>query len=98
MNLMWLKFAWQNTLRNRRRSLVTVSIAALGTAAILVAGGFALSTYQGLAEAAARSSGHLIIGKPDQFNKDEDTPLQHAMPNAVHSSGAAFRKFFAAVK
>lgn len=83
MNLMWLKFAWQNTLRNRRRSLVTVSIAALGTAAILVAGGFALSTYQGLAEAAARSSGHLIIGKPDQFNRDEDTPLQHGLDNAA---------------
>ena len=82
MNLMWLKFAWQNTLRNRRRSLVTVSIAALGTAAILVAGGFALSTYQGLSEMAARSTGHLIIGKPDQFNKDEDTPLQHGLDNA----------------
>ena len=82
MNMMWLKFAWQNTLRNRRRSLVTVSIAALGTAAILVAGGFALSTYQGLSEMAARSTGHLIIGKPDQFNKDEDTPLQHGLDNA----------------
>jgi putative ABC transport system permease protein len=81
MNLMWLKFAWQNTLRNRRRSLVTVSIAALGTAAILVAGGFALSTYQGLSEMAARSTGHLIIGKPDQFNKDEDIPLQHGLDN-----------------
>ena len=82
MNLMWLKFAWQNTLRNRRRSLVTVSIAALGTAAILVAGGFALSTYQGLSEMAARSTGHLILAKPDQFNKDEDTPLQHGLDNA----------------
>ena len=61
---MWLKFAIQNTLRNRRRSLVTVSIAALGTAAILLAGGFALSTYQALAQAAARSSGHLILGTP----------------------------------
>ncbi|WP_296445093.1 ABC transporter permease [Rhodoferax sp. UBA5149] len=82
MSTMWLKFAWQNTLRNRRRSLVTVSIAALGTAAILVAGGFALSTYKALAEAAARSTGHLIIAKPDQFNKDEDTPLQHGLDNA----------------
>ena len=35
----WLAFAVQNTLRNRRRSLVTVAIAALGTAAILLAGG-----------------------------------------------------------
>ncbi len=78
----WLKFAVLNTLRNRRRSLVTVSIAALGTAAILVAAGFALSTYQGLSEMAARSTGHLIIGKPDQFNKDEDIPLQHGLDNA----------------
>ena len=82
MNAMWLKFAWQNTLRNRRRSLVTVSIAALGTAAILVAGGFALSTYKGLSEMASRSTGHLIIGKPAQFDKDEDTPLQHGLDDA----------------
>ena len=38
----WLRFAVQNTLRNRRRSLVTIAIAALGTAAILLAGGVAL--------------------------------------------------------
>jgi putative ABC transport system permease protein len=82
MQLMWLKFAVHNSLRNRRRSLVTVSIAALGTAAILLAGGFALSTYQGLAEMAARSTGHLVIAKPAQFDKDEDTPLQHGLDNA----------------
>ena len=37
MSLKWLKFAWHNTLRNPRRSAVTVGIAALGTAAILEA-------------------------------------------------------------
>ncbi len=77
----WLKFAWLNTLRNRRRSLVTLSIAALGTAAILLAGGFALYTYQGLEQSAARSTGHLIVGNPDQFTKDEDVPLQHGLDN-----------------
>lgn len=87
MNLMWLKFAWLNTLRNRRRSLVTVSIAALGTAAILVAGGFALSTYQGLSQMAARSTGHLIIAKPEQFNRDEDVPLQHGLDNVGELRG-----------
>jgi len=76
---MWLKFATQNTLRNRRRSLVTVSIAALGTAAILLAGGFALSTYEALAQAAARTTGHLILGTPEQFARDEDTPLQYGL-------------------
>jgi putative ABC transport system permease protein len=79
---MWLKFALQNTLRNRRRSLVTVSIAALGTAGILLAGGFALYTYESLAEAAARESGHLVLGKPDQFARDEETPLQHGLDQA----------------
>lgn len=75
----WLRFAALNTLRNRRRSLVTVSIAALGTAAILLAGGFALYTYQGLAEAAARTTGHLIVGHAAQFEQDEDVPLQHGL-------------------
>jgi putative ABC transport system permease protein len=80
---MWLKFAIQNTLRNRRRSLVTVSIAALGTASILLAGGFALYTYEALAQAAARTTGHLILGKPDQFARDEDTPLQHGLDDVA---------------
>jgi len=83
MNFMWLKFAVQNTLRNRRRSLVTVSIAALGTAGILLGGGFALYTYESLAEAAARDSGHLVLGQPEQFTKDEETPLQHGLDNAT---------------
>ncbi len=75
----WLPFAVQNTLRNRRRSLVTVAIAALGTAAILLAGGFAVYTYQGLAQGAARNTGHLIVGLPSQFTKDEDQPLQYGL-------------------
>ena len=79
----WLKFAALNTLRNRRRSAVTVTIAALGTAAILLAGGFALSTYQALAQAAARTTGHLVIGQAAQFNSDEDTPLQHGLDDAA---------------
>jgi len=79
----WFDFAVRNTLRNRRRSLVTVSVAALGTAAILVAGGFALSTYESLAQMSARLSGHLILGHPAQFEQDEDTPLQHGLDDPV---------------
>ncbi len=81
--LPWLRFAWLNTLRNRRRSATTVAIAALGTAGILLAGGFALSSYHALAEAAARTTGHLVIAKPEQFSRDEDTPLQHGLDNAA---------------
>ena len=78
----WLRFAWANTLRNRRRSAVTLAIAALGTAAILLAGGFALFTYQGLAQASARTTGHLVIAKPEQFSRDEDQPLQWGLDDA----------------
>lgn len=77
--LKWLAFATHNTLRNPRRSLVTVAIAALGTAAVLLGGGFALFTYDSLAEAAARDTGHLIVGTPEQFSRDEDVPLQHGL-------------------
>lgn len=79
----WLRFAAANTLRNRRRSGVTVGIAALGTAAILLAGGFAIYTYQGLAEAAARTTGHLIVARPAQFSQDEEVPLQHGLDGAA---------------
>jgi putative ABC transport system permease protein len=75
-------------LRNRRRSLVTVAIAALGTAAILLAGGFALYTYQALEQSAARSTGHLIVGVPAQFTQDEDTPLQHGLDHHQELSSA----------
>jgi putative ABC transport system permease protein len=78
----WLKFAALNTLRNRRRSLVTVAIAALGTAALLLAGGFARYTYQSLEQAAARDSGHLVIATPAQLAQDEDVPLQHGLDGA----------------
>ncbi|HET7795640.1 MAG TPA: FtsX-like permease family protein [Rhizobacter sp.] len=82
MNTPWLKFAVLNTLRNRRRSSVTVAVAALGTAAILLAGGFAIFTYDALAQASARNTGHLIVGKPAQFTQDEATPLEHGLDNA----------------
>ena len=75
----WLLFAIQNTRRNARRSMVTIAVAALGTAAILLASGFALAVYEALAQAAARTSGHLVIGQPAHFTKDEETPLQHGL-------------------
>lgn len=84
----WLHFAAQNTLRNRRRSLVTAGIAALGTAAVLLASGFALYTYQSLEQAAARSTGHLIVGLPEQFAKEEDTPLQYGLEDHKELSAA----------
>jgi putative ABC transport system permease protein len=75
----WVLFAVRNVLRNRRRSAVTVLIAAVGTAAILVGGGFAQYTYESLQEMAARESGHLVVAHRDHFDRDEDAPLQHGL-------------------
>ena len=80
----WLQFAVLNTLRNRRRSLVTITIAALGTAGILLAAGFALFTYESLAEASARDTGHLIVATSNQFTKEEETPLQYGMDDVAN--------------
>lgn len=76
------KQAWLNVQRNRRRSLVTLLIATLGTAALLIGGGFAAETYDSLREAAARDSGHLTLATADYFQRDEDTPLQYGLANA----------------
>jgi putative ABC transport system permease protein len=80
--LTWLRFAVANTRRNRRRSLVTLAITALGTAGLLLAGGFALFTYQSLEEMSARTTGHLIVAQPAAFSSEEDTPLQHGLDHA----------------
>lgn len=78
----WLVFAARNLLRNRRRSATTVAVAALGTAAILLASGFALFTYEALEQDAARSTGHLVLARQAQFQAEEDMPLQHGIDGA----------------
>lgn len=80
--LRWLHIAWANVLRNRRRSTVTAAIAAIGSAAVLIAGGFTLYTYRALAESSARMTGHLVLATPAQFSRDEEVPLQHGLTNA----------------
>lgn len=71
----WLLLAFKNVGRNRRRALITIVITAVGTAAILIGGGFALYTYQSLRESAARDTGHLVVAHHDYFDREEDTPL-----------------------
>ncbi len=77
----WLKLAFKNVLRNKRRAVITMLITTLGVASILVGGGFANYTYVGLREMAARDSGHLIIAHQDYFTKDEETSMQYGLSN-----------------
>jgi len=79
----WLLFAWKNVLRNRRRALMAQSIIAVGTAAVLVGGGYALYSYSALRELAAHENGHVIVAERDYFGGDEDVPMQHGLPGAT---------------
>ena len=77
----WLRFAIKNVLRNRRRSMITILIATVGTASVLVGGGFALFTYESLREMSARDSGHVIIAHPGYFDQEEETPMALGLEN-----------------
>ncbi|HWJ94813.1 MAG TPA: FtsX-like permease family protein [Telluria sp.] len=81
-NFKWLGMALKNAMRNRRRSLVTLAITATGTAAALLGGGFALYTYQSLAEVSARDTGHLVVASKGFFDGTEDTPLAKGLDDA----------------
>ena len=74
-----LRLAFKNVQRNRRRSLITLLIAMVGTAAVTVGGGFASYTYESLREAAARDSGHLILAAPGYFDHDEEKAMQYGL-------------------
>lgn len=78
----WILFAWKNVMRNRRRSLTAMLITALGTAAVLGSGGFALFTYESLQEMTARDTGHVVVAGARGFEGDEDVPLQHGLADA----------------
>ncbi len=75
----WIKLAYKNVLRNRRRALVTILISTLGVTGILVSGGFANFTYVSLKEMAARSSGHLIAGHAKYFDQEEEVPMEFGL-------------------
>lgn len=83
LDFTWVAMALKNTLRNRRRSLVTLGIAATGTAAALLGTGFASYTYQSMAEISARDSGHVVLAAPRWFAGTEDVPLQHGLTRSA---------------
>jgi putative ABC transport system permease protein len=73
------QLAWRHALRNRRRVRVTVLIASVGTASLMISGGFMNHTYTTLREAAARDHGHLSLARPEALEQDEETPLAYGL-------------------
>lgn len=78
----WLVLAWHNLGRNRRRTLATALLTAIGVTGIMTTSGFALYTYDSLREFAMRDKGHVILTHPDFYQAQEDFPLQYGLDNA----------------
>lgn len=68
-------FALKNIGRNKRRSATILAMIALGSTALLLAGGYAAATFRTLRESTiANGLGHLQIGGQG-FREDEERPL-----------------------
>lgn len=72
----WLKLAWQNLGRNRRRTIATLMLVSMAVAGLLTTSGFALYTYESLQEFAMRENGQLMMTHADFFELEEEYPLQ----------------------
>lgn len=79
--LKWMKLAIRNILRNKRRSLVTLSAIAVGFAAVSLFRGYTDNTYYGLRESAVRGEGlgHLNIYKAGWLEKGKLDPQRYML-------------------
>lgn len=75
----WL-LAIRNLLRNRRRSLATLLALAIGSASILIFGGYTANVKFSLTSSYVRSGGHLQIQHPDFFNYGSGNPAAYGIP------------------
>ncbi len=77
--LIWLRFAFRNLLRNRRRSLYTILAVAIGFAAVNVFGGFTQYIFTNLRESFiyVQGNGHLSVFKIGAREHGGDDDPQH---------------------
>lgn len=78
-----LSLAMRNLLRNRRRSLATLLALAIGSAAILLFGGYAANIKYSMQTAYVRSGGHLQIQHRDFFLYGSGNPTAYGIGEYV---------------
>lgn len=74
-----LQLALRNLLRNRRRSLATLLALAIGSAAILIFGGYTTNILYSMQTAYVRSTGHLQIQHQDFFLYGSGNPAAYGI-------------------
>lgn len=77
--LNWIKLAFRNILRNKRRSFVTLLAIGVGFAAISLFRGYTDATYHALRQTAVRGEGlaHLTVAKQGWFEKGKLDPQRY---------------------
>ncbi|MGF1750964.1 ABC transporter permease [Vibrio cionasavignyae] len=72
-------------LRNRRRTILSLSIVAIAIFALTAAAGFGLFTYQSLEKSTANDVGHITVTQTGYFTSEEETPLENGLtkPNEL---------------
>jgi putative ABC transport system permease protein len=74
------KIALRNLFRNKRRSLITLSILIFGSSALIITRGFMGTMFEGARESAIlQGIGHIQISHPDFLNKEENKPLEFGL-------------------
>lgn len=74
-----LALAWRNLLRNRRRSLTTLTAMVLGVVAVLLFGGYVRDLNYGLQTDFVQLTGHLQIQRKDYYRLGTGNPAAYGM-------------------
>jgi putative ABC transport system permease protein len=79
---MYLKLAFRNVFRNKRRTIITLSAIAFGCASLIINGGIIYFIFRGLREDAIHGRyGHIQIYKRGYNEKQMTDPLVHTISN-----------------
>lgn len=75
--------AWRNVFRNRRRTLLTMAVLTIGSAGMILVGGFFANILEGLREQFIHSqTGHLQVSVKDFYRKGVTSPYDYLMRNS----------------
>src|ERR1044072_9874429 len=79
---MYLKLAFRNVFRNKRRTIITLSAIAFGCASLIINSGIIFFIFRGLREDAIHGRyGHIQIYKRGYNEKQMTDPLAHTISN-----------------
>ena len=76
-----ISLAMRNLLRNRRRSIATLMAMAIGSASVLLFGGYATNIEYSMQTAFVRSGGHLQIQHRDFYSFGSGNPTAYGIEN-----------------